>query len=64
MPKKAVTYRLDEDLLKAMKAMAADRRWSATTLIEYSVESVLKTAGYLDEKGKLTDKVSEDSADA
>ncbi|MBW4444962.1 MAG: hypothetical protein KME10_27995 [Plectolyngbya sp. WJT66-NPBG17] len=57
MPKKSVTYRLDEKLIEAMKAMAVDRRWDMTTVVEVGLESLLKASGYLDEKGNLTDKV-------
>jgi hypothetical protein len=57
MAKKRATYRLDEDMLRAMKALAADRRWDVTTVVEVAVENLLKAGGYMDPSGKLTDKV-------
>ena len=57
MPKKRATYRLDEDLLLAMKALASDRRWDMTTVVEVAIENFLKAADYMDKDGKLTDKV-------
>ena len=60
MPKKRSTYLIEEDLLKALKAMAVDQRWSFTTVVEVALENLLKQHEYLDENGKLTDKAKKD----
>lgn len=63
MPKKRSTYLIEEDLLKAMKAMAADQRWSFTTVVEVALENLLKKHEYLDEDGNLTEKVKKEVAE-
>jgi len=40
-----------------MKALASDRRWDMTTVVEVAIENFLKAADYMDKDGKLTDKV-------
>ncbi|GEM_PF-1695881 len=55
MPKKRATYRLEENLLTGMRALAAERRWDLTTVVEVAVEELLKSTGYMDSAGNLTD---------
>jgi len=64
MPKKRATYRLEENLLIGMRALAAERRWDLTTVVEVAVEELLKSTGYMDKAGNLTDAAKLNGVDA
>lgn len=64
MPKKRATYRLEENLLTGMRALAAERRWDLTTVVEVAVEELLKSTGYMDNAGNLTDAAKLHGVDA
>jgi len=51
---------IEEELVKTMRKMAADKRWSFTTAVEVAIEKMLKDDGYLDKDGKPTDKALDD----
>ena len=60
MTKKRSTYLIEENLLKALKAMAVDKRWNFTTVVEVALEKLLKENEYLDSNGNLTQKALKD----
>jgi hypothetical protein len=59
MPKKRTTYRLEQELLRGIKALAIIKRWDQTTVVEVGVEELLKAQGLMNEKRQLTDKALE-----
>lgn len=60
MPKKSQTFRLEEKQIELMKKMAKDRHWDMTTIVELGIDHMLKSDGYLDDKGNPTDKATEE----
>lgn len=50
MTKKMVTYRLDAEMLEALKRYAADDRRSATATVELTLIKMLVEAGYMKEE--------------
>jgi len=54
---------IEEELVKAMRKMAADNRWSFTTVVEIALEKLLKENEYLDKNGRRTDKAMDAEAE-
>jgi len=63
MPKIRSTYMIEEEIVKAMRKMASDNRWSFTTVVEIALEKLLKENEYLDKNGRRTDKAMDAEAE-